>query len=227
MSKLGRVLGKELRDKEAMKQNLAVQGVAPVWFNFIDGDVMLYHDKTILYKNTLDGTTLFWNSNNQGNWDEYDWSGDNDSDGYSSYNEVIGIYNPNNTFVEFFRDDYYIDTTNSTGTLDTSAHTYTISTGQQLQSEIFMYEPNSNLSTVKITLYYTGDTPTFEIGSYNEYTSTWNWSTYNLGIQETFLAPQDKHKYRVSLPSGTSCVISRVIIQWTNSTGDVVGFGGF
>ena len=87
----------------------------------IVGNTIVENTSVIISENLLDGSTLFWDDDNQGDWDDFYWSGDLDLDGYTS-KTWIQVYNNNNTFEENFDLDTFIDST-STGSLSDGVYT--------------------------------------------------------------------------------------------------------
>jgi len=97
---------------------------------------------TSKYGNTL-GSSFILNSQNFG------VLGTNSIGANGSEEALYSVIPNNNVFIEYFGQSDYINTTNSTGTIDTINETYTITGTQILESEIIA-KPRGPISGVKI-----------------------------------------------------------------------------
>lgn len=81
-----------------------------------------------------------WGDNSNGsfilNSSEFGLLGTNKLGANGSSEALYAVIPRNNIYIEYFGQDDYINTSNSTGTIDTSAETYTLETGEILESEI-------------------------------------------------------------------------------------------
>ena len=163
---VGDVIGSIISDTNQMKQELAVQGGTNAIADQITGEITPEHRTTVISKKVLDGVTLFWDTDIQGDWDDYDWSGDADMDGYTS-KTWVNVLNKDNTFEDYFETNTFVDTDNSDGTGDyTTDYDYTLTANEILQSKLIAIN-NTNYSrgtlivegtnTESLTLYLSAD----------------------------------------------------------------------
>lgn len=97
----------------------------------------------------LDGTTLFWDSDIQGNWDEFNWAGDDPDDGYTTPYDIY-IFNNNNLYIEHYTTTDYIDESVDV-TLSNSYATF--QPLGYITSTIIAKEPNKSFSSVSVSVY--------------------------------------------------------------------------
>lgn len=108
---------------------------------------------TILYTENIAGGRLIWGSNDFGKWGVFRWSrgttnqsfilghptagvlGTSELGSQSSSPVVVRVVNPNNTFIERFRDITFKDTLETTATWNTTTFKTTFTSGQILQTE--------------------------------------------------------------------------------------------
>lgn len=187
------------QDKQEIKYQLSANhpSVSPAAKLFPESieviEVVTRYDKL-----TLDGTTLVWGSTVQGDWGDYNWGS---SPGTTSLYAVIPR---NDTYIEYFGQNNYIDTGNSTGTLDISAETYTIDTGEILQSAVVgKYQRGITGATLttglsNVTLQVSNDS-----GS--------NWYTVSDGVLYSFASNANTNELKYKITATANVVISNPI----------------
>jgi len=164
----------------------------------------------IISENDLDGTTLFWDDDNQGDWDDFNWSGDNDMDGYTS-KTWIRVINYNNTFEDAFETNRFVDEDNSTGTGDYSSdYDYTFASGEVLISKIIA--ANNTLYT-KATLTVTGSDSDDTL--YLSADGGSNWEEVTSATEHTFTNNSTTGiKYKI-LGGTTTSTITQVKVSYS------------
>lgn len=147
-----------LRDKQDITNQLAsTPDIIPVLKTFSQN----FEFKPLVTKQTsitYSGTDVFILDNS-----DFGILDQNHLDG-SGTETLYAVLPNNNQFEEYFSQDLYIDTTNSTGTLDSTNETYTLTTGQILQSEVIakLREPIINAKITEFTeenarIYFSND----------------------------------------------------------------------
>lgn len=141
----------------------------------LSSDLKVESRYCVIEKLAIDGTTLYWDSIEQGNWDEYDWADEDDT--YDDTRKVI--IQGNNKYKEFIIDEDFVDT-NTGVTVNT--------TNNQLEfvanGEIVLGPITKNVSLTSYTLTsgtITGDL-TIEISGDGKN----NWQTVSLGSNDNF-----------------------------------------
>lgn len=148
MADLATNIATQSNTQKDMQQSLVDQGGTPARIKQISGNITPEHRTTAIYKNVLDGSTLFWDDDNQGDWDDFYWAGDAASDGYSTYRETQRVVNKNNTFEESFETSTFIDPA-STGNLNLSTYQYELDDGEELISPIIA---KNNVAYTRVTI---------------------------------------------------------------------------
>jgi len=118
-----------LRDKQDIKNQLGdFQNVLPVIKRFSTTiDIKQYIH--VIEENQLNDS-MIWGHSSNGVWGQSKWGDRRTSNG------EFTVLPRNNTFIEYFAFDRFIDMTNSTGTLDTANEKYTLDSGEELVSNI-------------------------------------------------------------------------------------------
>lgn len=193
---------------------------------------------------------MIWGSAEFGLWGTAEW-GDGTGGSFILNSSEFGILGTNklgaggssevlyavvpkdNIFVEYFGQDEYINTTNSTGVLDTSAETYTIDPGEILESEVIakLRVPITNIKFVENADFIdTGDQATFpfELGVdtfgesnarievSNDSGVTWYDVDEDVSYTFTTSANTDELKYRVTNSGLDAITISTPIVIEVN-----------
>lgn len=130
----------------------------------------------------------------------------------------------NNIFVEYFGQDDYIDTVNSTGTLNTTNETYTLDNLEVLQTEVIaklrepitsvLFREHDDFVNGGMILPFTLGVSTFGMGvtiqASNDGGS--NWFTITEGVKYTFASSSSSDELKVKLiNNGTTITISKPI----------------
>lgn len=126
------VINNIVDDKQDLKNQLGgTPDTIKVPF-FFDGNITPLEIVTEYTKRTFDGSNNVFILNSP----TYGKLGTNKLGNNASTDELYAVVPRNNVFGEYFGQNNYIDTTASTGTLNTTLETYTLAIGEVLQSEI-------------------------------------------------------------------------------------------
>lgn len=151
----------------------------------------------------------------------------------ASTTTLYSVLPKDNEFVEYFGQNTFIDSGSSTGTLDTSAETYTLDSLQILQSEVIakLREPITNAKVLSHEDLEDDDTGGMVLGSLVLGTSVFSddnvdlylsndggttWESADIGTTHTFATSgtTNELKYRITkLSSGTTLVDKPIYVQ--------------
>lgn len=130
---------------------------------------------TIFKTDDISGGGLIWGHPTYGLWGTGEWEAE------STNPIVVRVVNPNNTFIEHFRDTQFKDTTNTTATWNTTTFKTTFTSGQIAQTEsiflnnetIYSAKPIIDIDSGSITIELSADG-----GS--------NWQEFTNNIESNF-----------------------------------------
>jgi hypothetical protein len=164
------------------------------------------HQTLRIYSKEIESDILYWDSDIQGNWDEYDWGDDTDNNPTES--DLLYVLNQNNTFVDTFDTEDFIDDSNSTGSY--SLNEYELNSGEILQSTL-IYKNNHIYQ--KATLTVTGseiDDDTFYLSG----DGGSNWESVTNGTEHTFTnISSGAIKYKI-VGGATTSTINKIKIKY-------------
>jgi hypothetical protein len=164
------------------------------------------HQTLRIYSKEIESDILYWDSDIQGNWDEYDWGDDTDNNPTES--DLLYVLNQNNTFVDTFDTEDFIDDSNSTGSY--SLNEYELNSGEILQSTL-IYKNNHIYQ--KATLTVTGseiDDDTFYLSG----DGGSNWESVTNGTEHTFTNISSSGiKYKI-VGGATTSTINKIKIKY-------------
>lgn len=139
------VINNIIGDKQNIKTQLGtIPDVNQVLKSF-ESSISVKEIVTKIVKITYDGSNDVFILNSP----TYGILGQNRLGDSASSDELHAVLPRNNIFIEYFGQDEYINTTNSTGTINTTDETYTLSGNEILESEVIA-KTRSPITSVKI-----------------------------------------------------------------------------
>lgn len=210
---VGTILGQVVQDINTLKDEVTGTGDIVGLVDRITGDITIETRTIKLHQKTLNGTTLFWDSDTQGDWDDFDWSGDIYEDGYSLI-IVDQCINKDNTFEDIFDTNTFIDTSTGvyTSPIGLNYGYYTIDDGEELVSKIVAKDTkiytNINLSVGGTNI----DDSTLYVSLDNG--TTWTEVT-NSTTQTITNSSTDGILYKITSEDGVTITVSTVQLKYT------------
>jgi hypothetical protein len=226
------VISNIVEDKQEIKNQLgSVPDIMKIPKRF-DSRIALKEVATKYTVRNISGA-MIWGSPTYGTWGTAEWGdtagsafilnsasfgvlGSNSLGSGGSSDALYAVIPNNNTFVEYFGQDDFIDTVNSTGTINTSTEVYSMTAGDVLQSEVIakLRSPITSVSfprTADIVDLGTGMILPFELGGdtfggdnasvevSNDGGATWE-SVADINSTHTFTSSSndDELKYRIT-----------------------------
>lgn len=176
--------------------------------------------KQILGTYNTSNNIMIWGESTYGIWGTDNWGTYE-----NAYDETLYAVIPNNNvYVEYFLFSDYIDTVNSTGTLNTTNQTYTLDNLEVLQTEVIaklrepitsvLFREHEDFVNGGMVLPFTLGVSTFGAGvtiqASNDGGS--NWFTITEGVKYTFASSSPSDELKVKLiNNGTTITISKPI----------------
>jgi len=159
-------------------------------------------------KASPDADTLYWDDDNQGTWDDYDWGTDTPETQTLSQRT-----HSNNIFFEDFWDDDHVDTGTTTATVSTTAHSVSFTAGQTFRSDTLFKYKTTLINTARISIPVASITGSTSLYLSNDAGSSWEATTNASTL--TFATTGTDLRYRIDSAGAASIVFTNTFGEST------------
>lgn len=190
-SQLGQLLAQTTNDTQDLASAISPDEDSPQTFRFYDETITI--EQAPLKVNARNITTdAIWDLVSWDTAPAY-WEGDYDNDPY-----LLAVLNKDYRFIDRLNTDSFIDTTNTTATVNTGSISFASDIEEYLYSDVIAYEPEDSSSyknITSVTVNLTGtDVDNAEVWIK---TDTNDWQEVVQGIKTTLTNPGEKLYYLI------------------------------
>ena len=129
-------LGRTIRKTQEVNSDIQKSDIENILPQGVKEELYISNCRFSFVKKIYDNTVLVFDNDSQGDWDDYNWAYDDDTD---ETNTIFKVYNDNNIFYEHLQNNLFIDSALTTATYTSTGLLFT--SGQRFQSTEVALEP--------------------------------------------------------------------------------------